>query len=520
MSGPTDERALSDYRLRIRGIYTTALTKLALAGDATVVQASPPIQDRFDTEFPEVPEDARIETTADRQGISITGNPAAVSEVRAAVSGVGRDVLAWPDPAPNGAVVDGTVDRTRGGGAIVELPAGREGYLPFDAVDEYIDVGDQVRVQVRSPQPPWTDEKPVLGADIEVDGGLLWLRRGKEGVSAVVDGDDATELVRSTELLDPEPPDGWEVRWKHAATEAGLDAMGEALAAAIEQAAELDDAIASTDGTTNTGDETSNSMDDRESVGGESSDDTDTTAENANRATDAPDHPVAVATPMATAWCWFGHEARFALDEWRRGVTPTMRGHHRIKAGSSAASSAVDLVEGVCPDAAETFPADAVLDTFGPVVGDEVAIKHGKPDGQLFSLGQGEVTAVDRQEGQITVHREMQSKGTYDALGTERTPGDVAITKLKEGRWWYPTIYRDGDGESKGTYVNVCTPVELFPDSARYVDLHVDVVKRPDGTVERVDEDELEAAVEAGDVPDDLAEKARSVAAAVERALS
>jgi len=61
----------------------------------------------------------------------------------------------------------------------------------------------------------------------------------------------------------------------------------------------------------------------------------------------------------------------------------------------------------------------------------------------------------------------------------------------------------------RGTYVNVCTPVEVFPDAARYVDLHVDVMKHPDGTVERVDDDELRDAEAAGDVPEPLAEKAR-----------
>ncbi|PSQ59670.1 MAG: RNA-binding protein, partial [Halobacteriales archaeon SW_9_67_25] len=66
---------------------------------------------------------------------------------------------------------------------------------------------------------------------------------------------------------------------------------------------------------------------------------------------------------------------------------------------------------------------------------------------------------------------------------------------------------------------NVCTPVEVFPEEVRYVDLHVDVVRTPDGTVRRVDDDELDAAVEAGNVPEALAEKAREVAGALENAL-
>ena len=53
----------------------------------------------------------------------------------------------------------------------------------------------------------------------------------------------------------------------------------------------------------------------------------------------------------------------------------------------------------------------------------------------------------------------------------------------------------------------------------RSVDLHVDVVKHADGTVERVDDDELDAAEQAGLIPSALADKARSVAGAVENAL-
>ena len=113
----------------------------------------------------------------------------------------------------------------------------------------------------------------------------------------------------------------------------------------------------------------------------------------------------------------------------------------------------------------------------------------------------------------------MSGRGTYDALGVDQQAGDVAVTKFTEGKWWYPTVYRGADGEKRGTYVNVCTPVEVFPGEIRYVDLHVDVVRTPDGTVRRVDDDELDAAVDAGNVPESLAEKARDVASALESAL-
>jgi predicted RNA-binding protein associated with RNAse of E/G family len=49
--------------------------------------------------------------------------------------------------------------------------------------------------------------------------------------------------------------------------------------------------------------------------------------------------------------------------------------------------------------------------------------------------------------------------------------------------------------------------------------LHVDVVKHPDGEVRRVDDDELDEAVAAGEVTEPLAERARQVASSIENAL-
>jgi Ribonuclease G/E len=199
-----------------------------------------------------------------------------------------------------------------------------------------------------------------------------------------------------------------------------------------------------------------------------------------------------------------------------------MPGHHRLKAATDAASAGVNFAEALVDfdgdgEGVDAFPFDVATAQFGPHEGDRVAIGHGKPDGRLVTLGRGTVTSVG--DGAVTLEREMRPGGTYDALGVERRAGDVAVTKFTEGRWWYATVYRGVEGDRRGTYANVCTPVEVFPDTVRYVDLHVDVGKGPDGVVERVDDDELDAAVAAGQVSEALAERARSVAAKLERAL-
>jgi len=454
-----------DRRVSVRGIYATALTRLLDEQGYEVVQASEPIRERFDAALPTLPADASVATTRDRQGAGVEGAADAVAGLANALGGVGVDALTWTDPAPAGAVFDARVIDTSGRGAVVDLgPA--EGYLPFDRAEGYVEDGDALRVQVRSAAPPWDDDRPLCDDATVVESGLARLVRGS--------GDGGANLDLAS-VLPADPREGWTVRREERAGDAGLDALAATLERLNERAADLD-ALP-------------------EAVG----------------------EPARLTTGRATAWLWFGRASRFALDDHRRAVTPTMAGHHRCKAATEAASAAVDLAEAVC-DADGEFPFAALTRQFGPREGDRVALGHGKPDGRLIVLGEGEVTGYDP-DGGITVERQMTPGGTYDALGVERRGGDVAVTKLREGRWWYPTIYRGHDGERRGTYVNVCTPVELFPDVARYVDLHVDVVKHADGTVVRVDDDELDAAVDAGEVPEPLAERARKVAGAVENAL-
>ncbi|AHG00137.1 RNA-binding protein [Halostagnicola larsenii XH-48] len=482
--------------VRVRGIYTTALTRLLSEAGFDIVQASEPIRERFDDEFAVAPAAVAVETTRDRQGVGISGPPAAVEAVADELESLAIDTFRWESEVPEGALFDAEVLEAAGGsGAVVDLGDGRRGYLNYDDADGYVDSGDRYRLQVRDSTPPWTDDRPRVVSTREVRSGLCTLSRDRNGVSAALSGERANELVGMTDLLSTDVPDGWGLRWHHAAADADLEALGEALDRVVERAAALEDELA------------------------------DAPAES-----DAPSRLVA---PRSTVWLWFGRRSRFALDEARRAVETTMPGHHRTKAADRAASSAVDFAEAVCAtpaaafgseaesdsDVAAQFPFAAVAEQFGPLAGDRLEIGHGKPDGRLFSLGAGTVTEWDP-EGKLTLERSMSAGGSYDALGTPKEDGDTAVTKFREGRWWYPTTYRADDGSTKGTYVNVCTPVELFPGTARYVDLYVDVIRPPEGNVEIVDEAELEAAVNDGLVSTALAEKARNVAEAVERALS
>ncbi|MEZ3142364.1 DUF402 domain-containing protein [Halobaculum sp. MBLA0143] len=478
--------ATEPRRVKVRGIYTTAITRLLGEAGHDVTQASPPIRRRFDREFPVAPFDALIETGPDRQGVAVHGTPTAVDELRSTLT-VAVDTLAWRDPVPQHAVYHGQVTETLGGGAVVDLgvdaPGGHDatGYLPYGETDDHVTVDDTLIVQVTAATAPWGDDRPELTTQLSAPGGLGRLVAGRSD-TRVRGGDEAAarELAGMTDLLDTSTPDGWGVEWNRDASEAGLDALEASLDRASETAGEIETATET-----------------------------------------PPAAPATLSTPTVTDWVWFGRASRFALDDHRRAVTSTMPGHHRTKAASRAASGGVDLAEALCSfdeTDDDEFPFTVVTDQYGPTVGDRIGIDHGKPDGRLVSLGRGEVTDKES-DGTVALERAMSAGGTYDALDVPREQGDVAVTKFREGRWWYPTVYRSADGERKGTYVNVCTPVEVFPDGVRYVDLHVDVVRGSDGVVRRVDDAELDEAVAAGHLREQTADRARAVAASVERAL-
>ena len=121
----------------------------------------------------------------------------------------------------------------------------------------------------------------------------------------------------------------------------------------------------------------------------------------------------------------------------------------------------------------------------------------------------------------MVLERRFRGGGMYDSLDLPKEEGDHGTVELYEGRWWGRRRYFRADGALIGEIYNIHTPPELYPDGVRYLDLEVDVVRRPDGGVALVDEEELRRKVEGGLIPEALAlralEEARSLAEGLER---
>lgn len=467
---------MTEPSIRVRGIYTTALTAQLQQAEFEVVDPSPVIRERFGGVFGTGPPTTRIWSTPCRRGIGIAGEDSAVDDIADLIASEGRDTFVHRGIHPTGSIYAAEVEQTEESGAIVRLEGGTA-FLPYRETAGYVETGDSLAVQVVDPYPPWSSSKrPVVSSHPRVPGTFLSLVSGTDRrISA-----PSTELQRLGELADPgiELPDHWGIELHEAASGQNPDA----LTTELHQLAEDVDAV-------------------REGF--------------VAARTTSPSNRVS--TIESLTWVRFGRESRFDLDAVRADVTPTIEGHHRLKAAGKPAASVPDYVERE-EDPSLSFDAGAALRAFGPSKGSTVRIDHGKPTGETLVLGHGEVVERPRPDA-IVVRRSLGAGGTLDGLDHPKEAGDVAETTFVEGKWWYPTTYRDSAGEIKGRYCNVGTPIEILSNRVQYVDLYVDVVATSDGIVETLDRQELADAVSEGNVAPTLAERARTVAASIKEAL-
>ncbi|ASJ00030.1 DUF402 domain-containing protein [Thermococcus gorgonarius] len=206
----------------------------------------------------------------------------------------------------------------------------------------------------------------------------------------------------------------------------------------------------------------------------------------------------------------FGGGAKKKLDEIRNRVVPTIDGHHQLKAYDLEFSFAVEIAEGILAKIPSQRMKvnqgfwDALLDQKGPKKGWLFFLEHNKPDGQRFKLGPGEILEVSTNPLRITLKRHLKPGKFYDGLDLPIEFGDYAITEIEAGKWWFVHRYYDKNGNLKGEYYNINTPVEIYPDRARYIDLEIDIVKWPDGKKEIIDKDKLREHYEDGLISEKL----------------
>ncbi len=212
--------------------------------------------------------------------------------------------------------------------------------------------------------------------------------------------------------------------------------------------------------------------------------------------------------PFALSWreesghvIYFPLPVKSYLDAVRARYAPTPPGYHRLRSLRIRPPEVFDLAEGA--RLFRTLEAELVWSRLEP--GQDFPIVHLKPGGRVIRL---RATVGRVKDGRLVLRRQFRARGLFDSLDEPILPGDWGLVVVPAGRWWCRRLYYREDGTFVGEVVNLNTPVEVFPDRAVYVDLELDVVRMPDGTVRLVDAEDLEAAVRRGWLSPALAQRA------------
>lgn len=440
-------------KARVRGIYTTALTKLLLDNEFEIIEPSLTIKNRFGLADNLMQPDMKVKDRYDMQGIRVLGKPETVEKFKAILQGALPDVITRKWMVNVDGIYKGKIVEVHGDTVYVDIGNGVVGLL--HKLDVPQAEGESLIVQVERRR--IGAKHPILTTNLKIVGEhAILVQKSRVGVSLKIrDVSRRAELYALGTRLAPE---GWGIIWREASAKMQTSVLEGEVMALAEKAKTLNEKAA------------------------------------------VAETPSLLIEGLSFMDVEFPFLSKRTLDKLRAHVTPTLDGHHFYKSCGGRVSSALEMAEKLLENGQnESTVKDAfkrqILGEF-PEEGSTVDVEHVKLSGAVLHLGQAEVESVS--DKALKYGRTMRSNGFYDGLGVEKEAGDKAISETEFGEFYIATSYFSADGTLKGKYVNLNTPVEVYPQTLRYVDLEVDVCVLPDGTTKVLDVEKLEKALERG----------------------
>lgn len=436
---------------RVRGIYATALTKLLLEQGFTIVQASRIQKERFKLEGNEGSPDLDIKDRHDHHGIHLVGTAESLNLILSlirdqledvilrkwflTIDGIFKGVIIKRDESAQTTLVD--IGPTTG---VV-----RSTKIPKDSMHLLVQIE---RHRLGSKTPSLTEEIKIPGKNV-----ILLPNRQVKISRKILDWNTRSEMLRLGEELATKH---WGVLWRTSAAKQSTDALRQEVATLIKIGEEI--------------------LEKAENV----------------------EAPALLWEGAGFVDVEFPALSKNALDEVRKAVAPTIARHHYYKACGQRVSAALDMAEKMLEkdfshgEIEELFRQTVELEY--PSAGSWVEVEHVKLNGKILHLGPALLETFHPETCSLRLRRVFKREGTYDGLAIPKEPNDYAFTQMCLGDWHFKTQYFSKNGQLKGTYFNLNTPIELYPYGLRYVDLEIDVCVWPNGKIEILDREKLEDA--------------------------
>ena len=436
-------------KVRIRGIYTTALTKILLDKGFIIVQASQIIRQRFNIPENNAAPDLTIKTTDDSNTLLVIGFPRQVDETLKILGEELRHTINWVSKLGLYSTVIGRVIDKRGNECTVSLPYGLTGVL--GNCDSQPGSAIPVTVAKTAIKPR---ETVVLTKNIRVIGYYAALIKGSNRITIsehIRDPEKKAELITLSSNIVRE---GYGVHWRSSAGRAEITVL---LRELDELKKKINEII----------EKTSRASEGEVVYEGEK---------------------IALITVTSPA--------KETLDKVRSKVVATIPRHHSYKALGGELSSIVDYAEKLVENKwiNPEHAGEGVLYYIAEKLKNSrrIEIIHIKPDGTPVRLTPGKLESIIVKDGHIILElkRIIRTPGVYDGLKIEKEPGDYDVMRIDTSSWTIIHRYHDRQGNLKGEYININTPPEIGVDKIVYQDLALDIIKRPNGTIELVDVEE------------------------------
>jgi len=451
-------------KAKVRGIYSTALAKLLLDNGFEIVQPSLTIKKRFGLEENSMPPDLKINDRYDLQGIRVLGTSHAVNAFQPILHSTFEDALTRKWRVSVDGIYEGTVTESDEDTVYVDIGGGVMGKLPKSEIANVNE--NQVMVQVERKR--IGGKHPVLTTKLKVvENYAILAQNSKVGVSLKIrDLNKRAELYALGKML---APNGWGIIWREPSANQSREVLENEIATLVGKVKILNETALSAEA------------------------------------------PTLLIEGLRFMDVEFPSISKKHLDMLRASVVQTLDGHHFYKSCGGRVSAALEMAEkllekGQDKSEVEKLFKQQIMYDF-PETGSMVDIEHVKLSGLVLHLGQATIESLDN--GQIKYSRTMRGNGFYDGLGVKKEAGDRAVSETRLGDWHITTKYFSKDGKWKGTYINLNTPVEVYPSAMRYADLEVDVCIRPDGTIKVLDLEKFEQALEKGYISQKLFAKVK-----------
>lgn len=436
-------------KARIRGIYTTALTKILLDKGIVIVQATPIIRQRLGIPENNSAPDVTVKVVdEDPHTLLIIGFPQQVDIVSNIIEDEVKDYIKWESKLGLYSLVKGLVESRENDVCKIKLPYNLEGTLKPCTKN----TGEEILVTVVKTQ--LKPGEPVrLATSIRVIGYYAAIIEGDQRVTIsehIRNYDKRAELLT---IASNTIREGLGVHWRSSAAHAPINVL-------LTEIEELKKKL----------------------------------EEVRKEAETAP--PLSVIYPgEKIVLLTLPSTAKHRLDKIRAQATATTPYHHTAKALGDEPAIIVDFAEKLIankwiePEKAMQGILEYIADKLREAR--RIEIYHIKPDGRILKLTPGKLESIIVKPDRIILElrRTFKTQGMYDGLGVEKEPGDYDIMRIDTRSWTIIHRYHDRNGNLKGEYININTPPELSTNKIVYHDLVIDIVK-VNGNVKVIDAEE------------------------------